>query len=77
MIDLNQFVKWQKQDKNRSVTIKIGDEPRTHDIDIYVYDYRLMAGQRVKSVDEIDLEAEKLKREKAEFERLKRKFEGV
>jgi hypothetical protein len=36
----------------------------------------LRTGQFVKSVDEIDLEAEKDKKEKAEYERLKKKFEN-
>lgn len=74
-MDLNQFLEWQRQDKNRVVTIEIGVRSNSEEIHVWVYDYKLQVGQIVKSVDEIDLEAEKAKEEKAVFERLKKKFE--
>ena len=72
-MDLNQFLEWQEEKpKSRAITIKAGHgEP----LMVWVYDRSLRTGQFVKSVDEIDLEAEKDKKEKAEYERLKKKFE--
>lgn len=75
-MNLNQFYKWQQEKKSRMVEIKIGETPRTHDIRIFVYDYDLKAGQQVKSVEEIDLEGHKAEEERAEFERLKKKYKG-
>ena len=71
MIDLNQFAGWQAENKNRSVEIKISDR----ETQIWVYDSNLGAGQFVKSFGEIDLVARKEQKEKAEFERLRAKFE--
>lgn len=70
-MDLNQFLEWQEEKpKSRAITIKAGyGEP----LMVWVYDRGLRTGQFVESVDEIDLEA---KEEKAEYERLKKKFEG-
>ncbi len=48
---------------------------RQKHIRVWAYDYDLLTGQSVKSVDEIDLEAEKAKEEKAQYERLRKKFE--
>ena len=72
-MDLNQFLEWQEEKpKSRAITIKAGHgDP----LMVWVYDRDLRTGQFVKSVDEIDLEAEKAKEEKAEYERLKKKFE--
>lgn len=72
-MDLNQFLEWQEEKpKSRAITIKAGHgEP----LMVWVYDRGLRTGQFVQSVDEIDLEAEKDKKEKAEYERLKKKFE--
>lgn len=74
-MDLNQFLEWQKEGKDRTVTIEIGSRSNSEKIHVHAYDYKLQVGQAVKSVDEIDLEAEKTKREKAEYERLRRKFD--
>ena len=72
-MDLNQFVKWQQEKpKTRHVNIEITyDETK-----IWVYDFALMVGQHVKSVEEIHLEGVREAREKVEYERLKAKFEG-
>jgi len=75
MIDLNQFYQWQQEEKSRTVTIKIGEFGEPEKLKVWVYDYKLDAGQHVTSVDEIDLEAEKERRERAEFERLRSKYE--
>ena len=71
MTDLNQFAEWQAENKNRSVEIKIN----ARETQIWVYDNDLEAGQFVKSVGEIDLAARKEQKERAEFERLKERFE--
>jgi hypothetical protein len=72
---LDKLRQWVKEGEGRrSVTINIG-EPRESDyLRIFVYDYSLMCGQAVQSVEEINLEAEKEKEDKEEFERLKAKF---
>jgi len=74
-MDLNQFIEWQKQDMNRMVTIEIGVRGNIRKIQVWAYDYKLKVGQIVQSVDEIDLEAKKAEQEKAEYERLRKKFE--
>lgn len=74
-IDLNQFIAWQREGKDRTVNIEIGDVGRSKDITIWVYDYELMAGQHVTSVDEIDLEKAHEEEERRKYERLKKKFE--
>lgn len=73
-MDLNQFLEWQRTGKNRAVNIELGEPFNKEYIKVWVYSYDLGTGQIVKSVDEIDLEAEKAKKEKAEYERLKKKF---
>ena len=82
-MDLNQFLEWQRAGKRRTVSIELGRPLDKKHIRVWAYDYDLLTGQSVKSVDEIDLEAEKAKEEaekakeeKAEYERLKKKFEG-
>ena len=82
-MDLNQFLEWQRARKSRTVTIEIGRRSNSEKILVWAYDYKLQVGQIVQSVDEIDLEGEKAKeekaiyeRQKATYERLKKKFEG-
>ena len=72
---LNQFYQWQQEKEGRSVTIKIGECLEPNKLKVWVYDYKLGAGQHVTSLDEIDLEAAKEKRERAELERLRSKYE--
>ena len=74
-MDLNQFYQWQQEKQSRSVTIKMGECLEPNKLTVWVYDYRLGAGQHVTSTDEIDLEAAKERRERAEFERLRCKYE--
>ena len=72
-MDLNSFYTWQQQDpdmRHVQITIEHNNKPK-----VWVYDFTLMAGQHVKSVDEINLVGVREAREKAEYERLKAKFE--
>lgn len=71
MPDLNQFAEWQKENKSRSVEIKIN----ARETRIWAYDSSMEVGQFVQSVGEIDLAARKEQKERAEFERLRAKFE--
>ena len=84
MLDLNKFIEWAKEKDTRRVSIEIGEyvyNPANyrwgikHDIKIWVYDTDLREGQHVTSVDEINLEDKKERREKEQYERLKAKFE--
>ena len=86
MLDLNKFVEWAKEKDTRIVSIEIGEyvyNPANHrrgikrGIKIWVYDTDICEGQYVMSVDEINLEGEKERQEKEQYERLKAKFEGV
>lgn len=71
-MDLNEFVTWQKEKPTqRQVEIKIQNPETT----IWVYDFDFMVGQTVKSIEEINLAGIKEAREKAEYERLRAKFE--
>lgn len=72
-MDLNEFVTWQAEKpgkRSANITIETNGE-----VKIWVYDFDLMVGQHVKSVEEIHLEGVKEAQEKAEYERLKAKFE--
>lgn len=64
--DLNAFVEWAKKKKSRSVKIVM----ERGKMNIWVYDYDLMAGQFCKNVDEIDLDAVKVNDAKTEYEQL-------
>ena len=75
-MDLNSFIMWQGEKSTRSVTIRVGDTPGTTTINVFVYDYDLHTGQHVSSVEEIDLMGEKEHQERAEYEALKKKYEG-
>jgi len=67
--DLNKFVDWVREGKNRrNVTITIGSPSDKDELRIWAYDYDWEAGQHVTSVEEIDLE-------KAYREKMKRQFE--
>ena len=73
---LKDYQEWQAGSPGRSVSIKIQnsiykDEPQTN---IWVYDNLLMAGQYVNSVEEIDLEYEKEKEERAVLKKLHVKY---
>ena len=77
-MDLNKFRDWQREKPEaRSVDINIepmrfNDEVRVR---VSVYDYSLLVGQNVQSVEEIDLEAAREEKDRAEYEALKAKYE--
>lgn len=72
-IDLNQFYEWQQEKpETRSINIEAN---KFKGLTIWAYDYSLMVGQLVTSAEEIDLEAAKEAKERAQFEALKAKFE--
>ena len=86
MLDLNKFIDWVGEKSTRRVSIEIGKDvynpaskglPIKRGISIWVYDTDIGEGQHVMSVDDIDLEGEKERREKEQYEKLKAKFEGV
>ena len=68
-VDLNQFITWQSQDQNRHVDIKIGKDS----ISIWVYDFSLMHGMFVDSVDEIDILADLKKDDVKTLEAIKKR----
>jgi len=74
-MELNQFIKWQGEKAGRCVDIEIGKSPYTNDISMWVYDYDLLVGQHVTTVEEIDLEGKKQLQEQEQYEQLKKKFE--
>ena len=83
MLDLNKFMDWVKEKGTRSVSIEIGEgvynpanPNHRRGIKIWVYDTDICEGQHVMSVDDIDLEAQKERFEREQYEKLKRKFEG-
>jgi hypothetical protein len=55
MVDIKAFRKWQ-QTGMRTVSITLGQAGDKEYIRIWAYDYGLMIGQHVESVDEIDLD---------------------
>ncbi|KXG78260.1 hypothetical protein [Thermotalea metallivorans] len=67
---LEELITWQQQGR-RSVEIRIEN---SGEMKIWVYDYDLLVGQFITSTDEINLEGKKIENEKAEYERLKKKF---
>jgi len=69
--DLNKFAEWQAKSEYRTVKIEIGNAGAR----AWVYDYSLMMGQYVESVEEIDLTNEKEIQERALLDRLKAKYE--
>jgi hypothetical protein len=82
LLDLNKFVEWAKAKDTRRVSIEIGENvynPANPNhrwgIKIWVYDTDICEGQHVMSVDEINLEGKKERREKEQYEILKAKFE--
>jgi len=66
--------KWVKEGR-RGIEIKIGEPGNKEYFSIWAFDYDLMEGQRVKSIEEIDIEAVKEKADRKKYESLKAKFE--
>ena len=60
---------------NRSITIGIGTYDNSKHFSIFAYDYNLLTGKHVDSIEEIDIDATKEQKDKEEYERLKAKFE--
>lgn len=76
MIDIEKFYHWQQEKPDtRHVEIKI--TPRDKAIKVFVYDQELKQGQYVQSVNEIELENKYEAEQRAEYERLRAKFEEV
>lgn len=75
-MDLNSFMKWQSDDVcNRDVSIKIrNDQHGKQEVVIYCYDATYRMNQRVYSVDEIDLPAEKRRQDLADLKRLQSEY---
>lgn len=75
MIDYKAFYKWATEKPGRMASITINDYGEPNGEKVFVYDHTLHEGQIVKSVDDINLEGRKEAADKAEFERLKAKYE--
>ena len=72
-MDLNKFIEWQALDADsRSVKITIS----TRGVEIWVYDYRLMSGQFVTDVADIDIQAVRDTEDRATFKKLQAKYGG-
>jgi wobble nucleotide-excising tRNase len=73
MYHLNQFILWQVANPNGCVDIKIS----RGNISIWVYDYTLMHGMFVDSVDEIDILADLKKDDIKKLEEIKRRHGNI
>lgn len=70
--NLDEFIEWQKEKpQTRSVEIKIN----SRGIEAWVFDRDIVTGQFVKSVSEIDIYAAKERRDREQYEALKKKYE--
>jgi len=68
------FIEWQNEKpQRRYVTIEAN--PQTQPYAIWVYDSVLRVGQFVTRVEEINLEKELERKEREEYERLRKRFE--
>ncbi len=70
---INQFIKWQAENPNTCVDIKI----EKGKVSIWVYDYSLMHGMFVNSVDEIDILADQKKEDVKILESIKRRHGNI
>jgi hypothetical protein len=66
--------KWVKEG-NRSIKIEIGEVGNNEYFSFWAFDYDLMEGQHVNSIEEINIEAVKEKADREKYESLKAKFE--
>lgn len=74
-LDLSAFVAWRNEaPERRYVSVKL--EPGMTEVRAWVYDSVLQVGDFVTCVEEINLEQKKEDRDRAEYLRLKQKFEG-
>lgn len=73
MYHLNQFIAWEAASPCRAVNIKIDNSK----VSIWVYDYSLMHGMFVNSVDEIDILADLKKDDIKMLEAIKKRHGGA
>lgn len=73
--DFNAFVAWHNEAPDRRY-VSVELEPRTKEIQAWVYDSVLQIGEYVTCVEEINLEQKKEDLDREEFLKLKQKFEG-
>jgi hypothetical protein len=73
-MNLNTFLDWQAAAPNRHVDIHLKGDPGEQTVEIWVWDTKLLEGQFVKSVEDIDLVAEKEKKERAKLAELSVKY---
>lgn len=73
MYHLNQFLQWQSENPDTCVDIKI----ERGKVSIWVYNYSLMHGMFVDSVDEIDILADQKKEDVKILESIKRRHGNV
>lgn len=71
MVNLEKLEKWVNEKKTRSARVTLEQNV----VLVWVWDSKLAVGNLVESVDEIDLEAEKIRRDKENYEKLKERFE--
>lgn len=71
MVNLEKLEKWVNEKKTRSARVTLEQNV----VLVWVWDSKLAVGNLVESVDEIDLEAEKTRRDKENYEKLKERFE--
>lgn len=76
-MDISGFIEWQQAKPNRIVKIELGSVVRSDHRKIWVFDYDIMSGQYVSDVSEITLDEERERRDRAELERLKAKYEAA
>jgi wobble nucleotide-excising tRNase len=72
-MNLDKFIIWQSENPNSCVDIKIEKDK----ISIWVYDYSLMHGMFVDSVDEIDILADLKKDDIKKLEAIKKRNSGI
>lgn len=71
--EIQKIIDWAKE---KPTTRKAEINTENGEVSVWVYDKALCEGQIVKNVNEIKIEEKQAKKEKAEYERLKQKYEG-
>ena len=77
-MNISAFIAWQAQRPSRSVEIKIRARmfpAEGNEVKIWVYDALLDAGQFVETAAEIDLEGRQEAKDRAELERLQKRYQ--
>jgi hypothetical protein len=76
--NMTSLIRWQSEKpERRSVEFELAPERFGKPGTAWVYDYDLMVGQHVHSVEEIDLAAHREKEEREKLAELKAKYEGA